>query len=774
MIKKTYSKLTALALMCLSLGASAQPLHQPIPLYTNDGSCNRTGHSSYFVGSPVGGFMENTAGGIAVHAGTHYLVQNAYDNAGVDRAVVLVKKNGSNGAHLGYKSVNIGVALGSTASIDLCNGIVLDPVLNRAYVYGLTIPTTSAPTNAFVMCFNMTTLNLVSTFGTSGIAIVEYSTGSQGAIGMALTGSGSNFLVAINKAGGLLFEEFTSSASFVRSGNISFTGYSYEGYKGNMKKSSNGHYFLVGSSTNTTTSVKVPMVWDVMLNGTSTAYVLYSSSSPGSSTLGQGTWTDFDFYVNPANASLSGYLFDLVAVGNNLAENGIYARYTIRTAFSYVPQAGFTNQSGSVLPGIASPSNIPVTPIKFTKCVMAANGYLSVLGYFYTSFSSKALMGYITPTGNMYTTTYQAASAPSGCLGERIHKSAIMGKDLDGNILISGCQMGMTHTTIKLSNTYDCIPAFNNKGSSTTICQGDNAVLNVNVSTPGCTVTWRTLSPMVSTLYSGMPVSFIHTPSVTTTYECTVTNTATGCSAVNTFTVVVLPTSPGFSVTTNTSNPGYFTISALANETSASTVPGFGYAWTVEELDASNNVICTFSNPSCWWIPLTTPTVFNGLDFVTYNYTGLSTIANCSVPTIGKFEYGHRYRITRGTWSTDCPWKQQSVIIEITSRMAQNDMVIHSAESSNDVSVLNTDWLLLPQGALVYPNPNNGMFTIETQGEFTSNFTVFDASGKLIITKVNVGLHKQEMNLATLERGVYIVKFEVNGQPQSSRFIIAK
>ena len=78
--------------------------------------------------------------------------------------------------------------------------------------------------------------------------------------------------------------------------------------------------------------------------------------------------------------------------------------------------------------------------------------------------------------------------------------------------------------------------------------------------------------------------------------------------------------------------------------TSAPLPSGAGFWWRVEELDPVTGAVLpntTVTNPSAWWGNPTT-NVFSGY----YNNNS----------PVGVFYQGHKYRITRGTWSACNPW----------------------------------------------------------------------------------------------------------------------
>jgi hypothetical protein len=371
--------LTACALFLTSLAALAQPLHQPIPNYTND-PYNRTGHGSNMVANAIGGFMDNTIGGIAANGNVHYLAQNVYENPNYNE-ILLEKKNATNGTLIANTQLNTGIHRSLAATQDMVRGLLLDPALNRAYLCG------SSGSDAFILCYDMNTLAIVSSFGTNGLYILP----NAEAVGMVLTGVGNNFLVALNLGTTVQLNEYTSSLAPVLSGTISLSTFNCSASPYSLKKAPNGHFFIAGSAISTSNS-ESPMIWDCTRIG-SWGYVVTNSTNPSVTNVGTGSFHDFDFYVNPSPPNPTGYLFDLVAVGNTPGfsnTQGIYARYIVTTAPNfYTPDAGYKNQA--TLPGLATPANTSSGPIRFTRCVYGANGYVTVLGYYHNTNSDRGI-----------------------------------------------------------------------------------------------------------------------------------------------------------------------------------------------------------------------------------------------------------------------------------------------------------------------------------------------------------------------------------------------
>lgn len=319
-----------------------------------------------------------------------------------------------------------------------------------------------------------------------------------------------------------------------------------------------------------------------------------------------------------------------------------------------------------------------------------------------------------------------------------------------------------------------CPPSFNFKGSTSSICSGQSANLIANLTSGGSSLnyslTWTQTNPAGGVIFSGAMASVTVSPSVTTTYTATITDNTTGCSKSQTYTVIVNNSDPSFNLTVNTVNNDFFTLSALANNQTASSIPGFGYAWFVEELDINNNSIFTFSNPNCWWQSLSTPTVYNGIDCVNNSYSGSSTIANCSNPTVGKFLYGHKYRITRAVWSNSCPWDQVS--ITIIPVKTQNGVELIQDESTPDFSsVLTLENKTFDNSISIYPNPSEGMFTIDLSDFESAQIEIYTVFGQKVKTFTQKKA-TESFDLTGCSKGIYWVKITSNGLEKRCKIIL--
>lgn len=764
----SFYALCSAVVFCLNIGISlAQPNHQPMPMYTTD-PCNRVGHATTPIplSNAGGGYMEATVGGLEVLGNTHFIIQNVGSLDGYD--IVINKKNATTGATLATARYNIGVQLTLGFNNSRVWGSWLNASLNRLYIVG------NSGSDSYVMCLSTTTLNPVAGFGTNGVFIVESNAIGSGIVG---TGVSNNFVVLSDKSdGSISMKEYTSSLTSVMNGTISIPAFTLKTSRASLKRGPNGRYYFCGSSINTS-NVESPMLWDVYRNTGVNMYTINNSTQPTMSEVGTGAWRDFDFFIDATPTSPLIYQCDIIAVGNKTTDTGIYARYIINNSVNYyTADPSFTNQPG--VPGISSAVNNSATDIRFTKCRVDANGYATVMGWHINTNSEGIRLGYLNPNGTTYTATYLTPN-PGGCT--IIHKGTGLLKDANGDFLISGCSTSDGYTAIKLSNS-NCMPAFNLNGSSGTICQGVNGYINPNISTSNCSMRVEKITGSGNvTLYNGNPIALIVTPTATTTYIVTITNNYTGCSSTQQLTITVLPNNPAFSMSYNTTSPSYYQMWGMATDVGANSYAGFGFSWIVEEIDANNNTVFTFNNPSCWWYPLTQANNFRGVDCILNNYSGNQTIANCNVPTIGKFRYGRRYRITRGTWNSTCSWQTSSVIVQkffigLNGAVPVGDPaeITETPEHVRQMiaEMANAEFGLTAAAFSVFPNPNNGIFNVVCEGATGAEYEVYDMRGNLVRTIPALDGLEQEIDLSDLGKGVYYIQAEQLGERQVQKLVI--
>ena len=231
-------------------------------------------------------------------------------------------------------------------------------------------------------------------------------------------------------------------------------------------------------------------------------------------------------------------------------------------------------------------------------------------------------------------------------------------------------------------------------------------------------------------------------------------------------------------------------------------VPGEGFLWIIEALDVNDNVIpgSTLSNPSSYWA-FPNPTSGNPLTLSGYNFPdGIDP--NGITPNPGVFHhwaspnpngdaYYLKYRITRGVWLNECnPWEQQSYIIgQVASQYSsstgasQNNISIIKDDNAPDYSYLSPilsrkDKIEIDQSKIhneqfsfeIYPNPNNGFFTLNPKNDAIWTMELYDSYGKLIKTKTIKG--SNQLDFSDLSKGLYLVSLISDNTKLSKKLII--
>ena len=80
--------------------------------------------------------------------------------------------------------------------------------------------------------------------------------------------------------------------------------------------------------------------------------------------------------------------------------------------------------------------------------------------------------------------------------------------------------------------------------------------------------------------------------------------------------------------------------------------------------------------------------------------------------------------------------------------------------------------IILNSGFVVYPNPSNGVFTIDNQNNETYDVVVTDIVGKVVYNSVITNLTNQSIDLSKVEAGVYTIEFKKMKKFQIGNFIV--
>ncbi len=153
----------------------------------------------------------------------------------------------------------------------------------------------------------------------------------------------------------------------------------------------------------------------------------------------------------------------------------------------------------------------------------------------------------------------------------------------------------------------------------------------------------------------------------------------------------------------------------------------------------------------------------------------VSAVSNTSVICVGQTATLTASGATTYSWSNTATTAVVAVSPTITTTYTVNGANTlgckNTATVTQNVSTCTGINELLEGSAenvVVYPNPSNGLFTIELLAN--SSVTVVDLLGKVVYAK-QLQEGKQAINLTHLSKGVYILKADANGVLKSVRLI---
>lgn len=79
---------------------------------------------------------------------------------------------------------------------------------------------------------------------------------------------------------------------------------------------------------------------------------------------------------------------------------------------------------------------------------------------------------------------------------------------------------------------------------------------------------------------------------------------------------------------------------------------------------------------------------------------------------------------------------------------------------------------ILKNSATLFPNPTNGIFTIEAGNESINEITVIDVTGKVIVVETNLNDKNYTLDLSSYPKGFYIVKTNCEQKQSVNKLII--
>ena len=307
-------------------------------------------------------------------------------------------------------------------------------------------------------------------------------------------------------------------------------------------------------------------------------------------------------------------------------------------------------------------------------------------------------------------------------------------------------------------------------------CEADAIQLCATNYPLGATFRWK------NTAYTYPPS--VNTPCITTTATnglvYTVTVSQNGCRGTASYTVVAKPSNnPDFALSGNlpSTTSLYYTITATPITTTGP------FEWYIEEITTAGVTVTNTAvyNPNLW---LTSGTCnFIAYDYLTTytssNNSGAAFGAGISNPLPGQFKVGSRYKITRKMLNLNgCPSRQISATIQMTRSMnGVAKLSVAKEEETSETNYKSTTASIseneeTEESMTIYPNPTNGMFSMDFLNVEEKNIYIYDSMGKLIYNKLNVTAHNISVDLSSQPKGIYFVNTISKNKKSSKKLIV--
>ena len=186
---------------------------------------------------------------------------------------------------------------------------------------------------------------------------------------------------------------------------------------------------------------------------------------------------------------------------------------------------------------------------------------------------------------------------------------------------------------------------------------------------------------------------------------------------------------------------------------------------TFADGSASNNYA---NNTSCSWLIQPTNATAITLSFSAFNtelnYDGVIVYdgANNTAPVLGQFS---GTSIPNSVTSTG-----GSMYVEFLSDPA----VRGQGWTANYTSTITTgiDEALLKANFNFYPNPTDGIFTVNSGFENSATLEIYDVLGKQVLKTFKINKGANQIDASELSKGIYIIKFKIGDGYHSERLVI--
>jgi hypothetical protein len=348
--------------------------------------------------------------------------------------------------------------------------------------------------------------------------------------------------------------------------------------------------------------------------------------------------------------------------------------------------------------------------------------------------------------------TMAICTGDSFMVGNHFHKAAGVYYD---TLQTTSHTDSLVITTLSLNQ----LPTISVVTSTNAICSGSMATLTV--SGTSTTYTWSTNSNALNISVS---------PTVTATYTVTGTD-ANNCKsmAIQAITVNQLPSlsitasaitiCAGSKVTLTVSGtPTSYTWNTNSNATSVAFTPSLTTTYTVTGTDVNTCTNTATQVITVNQMPDTSVSITSGVILTANEATATYQWVNCGnnkAPIVGATSQTYT-----GTTSAS-----YAVIVNLNGCVDTSNC--HLTSLTDITSFGNNN------AVGVYPNPTNGVFSIEVNNSEKQTMQVFDVRGELVLTQI-LQRGKTYIDASNLANGVYNINVISNGNIINQRLVITK
>ncbi|MES2680048.1 MAG: LamG-like jellyroll fold domain-containing protein [Bacteroidota bacterium] len=499
-----------------------------------------------------------------------------------------------------------------------------------------------------------------------------------------------------------------------------------------------GYTWMPGSNPATPTIIVSPQV--------STTYTVYRTNGPCAST---GT---LNLLVNPVpsiNASAtptrvcSGKSVNLIASGTN----------TI-----------------TWLPGPLTGTNITVYPVSSTMfTVTASNGTCTSTALIPVVIDPSPTIAILSSTtticqGSNVTLTGTGGLSYTWQPMNTTNTVEVVSPNVTTQYILTGSNSfscTASHTRIIVVNPLPNVNLINNFPS---ICLGQSTVLAVTGPTNNINFTW-------SGGASGSSLSV--NPVATTLYFVTGTNTLTGCINTNAFALSVYV--PTFVVTSPTA--------ICSGETATLTAvgPASSYSWSINTGIISPSVTVAPVVSTVYYVTGTSGNC-NSSKSVTVIVNPVPNVtATVLKKQICRFELStiSANGANSYSWSTGATTPTINITLSVTTTYTLTGTDINGCSNTITVTQFVATCIGMEDhqlnnyaGLNIYPNPNNGNFTISSVDNI--NIRIINSLGQNVGTLKLSDPDKKEITVSNLPTGIYFITGEAGGLKVNKKIIVEK